>query len=97
MLTHNEYVKRRDEILTALENHVAADVTRRIVAQTSATSPRARHLEAVKAIDQLFLEMVGEDERPDLAHTEENISAFRKASTKNMLRSDLRTIIKGGA
>lgn len=43
-----------EQILTTLENHVASDVTKRIVAHTSATSPKARHLEAMQAITKLF-------------------------------------------
>lgn len=43
-----------DEILLTLENHVAADVTRRIVAQQSATSPKKRHAEAKAKLQALL-------------------------------------------
>lgn len=52
------YNERLDEILTRLENQVAIDVTRRVLAHKSGQSSKGSHLEAKQAIGELFEEDV---------------------------------------
>jgi hypothetical protein len=85
-MTHDEYIKRRDEKISSALHQIRTRSLRDAPVYLNHVS--MAEMEMKQAIDELVLAVIGEDEKEFKQWTYEQ--------HRNMLRDEVRSIVKGG-